>query len=96
MGKALHAHIIFIPWGEDFAITEDYQYYPMWFALSYMGYTREYNSCICWTRDQLAYIQSLCEKHGVETKGLTEMNELKQYTYFGLPSWRQMQAERAN
>ena len=96
IGKALHAHIIFIPWGEDFAITEDYQYYPMWFALSYMGYAREYNSCICWTRDQLAYIQSLCEKHGVETKGLTGMNELKQYTYFGLPSWRQMQAERTN
>lgn len=92
-GKALHLHILFVPWGDGFK-KDLYRQFSLNKALERDGFAQNENAeSDCFTQYELNTLRELCEKHGIAMQPIWTMRATDQYKYFGSPAWMQMEAE---
>lgn len=92
-GKALHLHILFVPWGDGFE-KDLYRQFSLNKALERDGFAQNENAeSDCFTQYELNTLRELCEKHGIAMQPIWTMRATDQYKYFGSPAWMQMEAE---
>ena len=92
-GKALHLHILFVPWGDGFE-KDLYRQFSLNKALERDGFAQNENAeSDCFTQYELNRLRELCEKHGIAMQPIWTMRATDQYKYFGSPAWMQMEAE---
>lgn len=91
--KAVHLHILFVPWGDGFD-KGLYRQFSLDKALERDGFAQNENAeSDCFTQYELNTLRELCEKHGIAMQPIWTMRATDQYKYFGSPAWMQMEAE---
>lgn len=91
--KAVHLHILFVPWGDGFE-KGLYRQFSLDKALERDGFGQNENTgSDCFTQYELNTLRELCEKRGIDMQPIWTMRATDQYKYFGSPAWMQMEAE---
>lgn len=91
--KAVHLHILFVPWGDGFD-KGLYRQFSLDKALERDGFGQNENTgSECFTQYELNTLRELCEKRGIDMQPIWTMRATDQYKYFGSPAWMQMEAE---
>lgn len=92
-GRALHLHILFIPWGDGFD-KGMYRQFSLDKALTQDGFVQnEKMDGDCFTNHELTVLRELCDENGIEMLPIYPMKATDQDEYFGSPAWMQMEAE---
>lgn len=92
-GRALHLHILFIPWGDGFD-KGMYRQFSLDKALTQDGFIQnEKVDGDCFTNHELTVLRELCDENGIEMLPIYPMKATDQDEYFGSPAWMQMEAE---
>lgn len=91
--KALHLHILFVPWGDGFD-KGMYRQFSLDKAIDRDNFTQDVPACgDCLTLYELNTLRKLCEKYGIAMQPIWTMRATDQYKYFGSPAWSQMEVE---